>query len=425
MELEAYVLASQGSSPGYVLANTVDVCRLLYSELHNEWLWQYLHAQALKVSTSIFVQSFPIGQNLLDRVRTHVLSALRTPSNPCEAILHIKVLVALITRNSVRFTSDNFNELYKILENLISQTSKRLIELIFYTLMILLSLYDDYSSILSLKSILTPISACAEGRRLLYALESRDGKWATILQEMNDCFGFDLKMPETCVEKSAKSIISCKHGEKLEVEEMDDKCLAAYVGRGGKQISMEALVNCFIHSTDAHFINLIETVVERLQIHICEHHLLEVLNKHSNLSYRVLFYVLFFNEKVHSHGYSFDFMFEVDVRKSLRQAHKQILEKLLHLINEHLPWFFISSLAESSVPSQVSDSFIFSFVHSLPNVTAEQMMQWKQLLAYHPLKVTLSTLDIIEPLRTMAPQDLLNPLRVFNCISLHDPNSIE
>ena len=154
---------------------------------------------------------------------------------------------------------------------------------------------------------------------------------------MNDSFGFDVKMPEGCVEKSARIIIACKHGEKIDIEEMDDKCLAAYIIKGGKQISIEALINSFSESTDSHFLILIEAAIEKLQIRISEHNLIEILSKHYNLSYRVLFYVLFFNEKVKNQNYLFDFIFEVDVRRSLRQASRLILEKLLHLINEHLP----------------------------------------------------------------------------------------
>lgn len=425
MALEAYILSRERNSPEKVLTNAADISRLLYSELHNDWLWHYLHSQAVQISPSILVQSFPASQGLLNRVRSHLLTELRTYTNPCEAILHLKVLVALITRNSIRFTTENFNQLYLILEDLVSQTNKHLIELIFYTLMILLSLYDDYSSMLSLQSILATLVMAAEGRRLLYALESREGKWGIILQEINESFGFDVKMPENCVEKSAKIIIGCRHGEKIEIDEMDDKCLAAYVSKGGKQVSVEALISCFSSSTDVHFVNLIENVVERLQLQISEHHLIEILNRHVGLSYRVLFYVLYFNEKVHPQAYPFSFLFEIDVRKSLHQAHKLILEKLLHLINGHLPWFFISSLSESSEASQVSESFLYTFVHSLPNVTAEQVLEWKALLAYQPLKVALTTLDIIEPLRTTAAQDLLNPLRVFSCLDLQEIKTIE
>lgn len=425
MEIEAYILSSQRSSPEQVLFTTSDISRLLYSQLQNEWIWQYLHAQAIKISPNILVQTFPPGHELLNRVRAHFLHILENNTHACEASLHLKVLIALITRDSIRFTIENLNELYSILEKLVSKSNKRLIEMIFYTLMILLSLHDDYSSIVYLQSILGNISINAEGRRLLYALESREGKWSTILQDMNEFFGFDVKMPENLLERSAKIIIGCKHGEKIDVEEMDDKCLAAYISKGGKQVSVEALIWCFKHSNDVHFLTLIENSIEKIQVHISEHHLLEILNKCPHLSYRVLFYVLLYNDKVRPQGFSFDFMFEIDVRKSLRQAKRLILEKLLHLINEHLPWFFISSLSGSFETLEVPESFIFTFVHSLPNVTAEALLQFKALLAYQPLKVALNTLDILEPLRTMAPQDLLNPLRVFSCLSLQSLKNIE
>ena len=192
---------------------------------------------------------------------------------------------------------------------------------------------------------------------------------------MNEFFAFDVKMPEVVVEKTAKVIIGCRHGEKIEIEEMDDKCLASYVLKGGKQITAEALIYSFYHSTDVHFMNLIEAVIEKLQFRISEHDLLEILAKTPNLSYRVLFYVLLYNDKVKLLMYSFDFMFEIDVRKSLRQASRLILEKLLHLINEHLPWFFISSISDSSEALLIPESFIFSFVHSLPNVSAEAVLE--------------------------------------------------
>jgi hypothetical protein len=425
MELESYILCIQRSSPEFVIRNTADISRLLYSELHNDWIWEFLRSQAVQISPSILVMSFPSEHHLLDKIRAHFITELKNFSHVCEAILHLKVLVALITRNSIRFTIENFNELYIILEQLVEHTNKRLIELTFYTLMILLSLNDDYSSMLSLHSILSKIALNLEGKRLLYALESRDGKWGIILQEMNEFFGFDIKMPEGFVEKSSKIIIGCRHGEKLDVEDMDDKCLAAYIVKGGKQVSIESLVHSLKYSTDAHFMNLAESVMEKLQLRIPEHHLLEILVTKPELSYRVLFYSLIFNDKVRTQTYSFDFMFEIDIRKSLKDAKRLMLEKLLHLINDHLPWFFISSLSDSRDSSQIPDSFIFSFVHSLPNPTAEALMEWKSLLAYQPLKVALSTLDILEPLRTMAPQDLFNPLRVFSCISLENVKNIE
>ena len=176
MELEAFILSGQRSSPEYVLMHTADISRLLYSQLHNDWIWNYLRSQALLISQSILVQSFPKSHFILDKVRLHFLKELNDFPHPCEAILHLKVLVALITRNSIRLTTENFNELYIILEKLVVNTNKRLIELIFYTIMILLSLYDDYSSMLSLHSIIGSIANNSEGKRLLYALESREGK---------------------------------------------------------------------------------------------------------------------------------------------------------------------------------------------------------------------------------------------------------
>ena len=36
MDLDAYILSCEQSSPAYVLANTEDISRLLYSHLHSE-----------------------------------------------------------------------------------------------------------------------------------------------------------------------------------------------------------------------------------------------------------------------------------------------------------------------------------------------------------------------------------------------------
>jgi len=246
-----------------------------------------------------------------------------------------------------------------------------------------------------------------------------------LVQEINEFFGFDVKVQEELIERSAKLILGCRHGEKLEVLEMDDRCLAAYIYRGGKQIPIDSLLNSFKTSTDAHFLVLIEAVIDKLQFYISELQLMDILSKAPEFSYRVLFYILMYNERVKSQGFGFNFIFEIDVRNSLKQAGRGILEKLLHLVNEHLPWFFICSLSGVGEPGRIPESFIFTFGHNLPNVSEEDLVHFRTLLAYQPLKVALSILDILEPLRTTLAQDLFNPLRVFNCLNLQELKNIE
>ncbi|CAG9317484.1 unnamed protein product [Blepharisma stoltei] len=421
-----YVLASQKSSPEQVLLLTNDISRLLYSQLHYQWIWNYLRSQALTLSPSILIpQSFPQEMKILNRVRLHFINELKDFPHPCEAVLHLKVLVALITRNAIRLTNDDFKELYSILETLSQDSHLRLIELIFYCLMILVTLFDDYSSMLSVHAILSNISFKIEGKRLLYALKFREGKWAEILQEMNDCFGFDVKMPEEIVEKSGRMLIGCIGGGNLDVSEMDDKCLAVYLGLGGKDVGYRALIDSIVNSTNLHFQNLIEKATEKLQIMIPEPNLLELLSKYPNLHYRVLFYSLLYNGTVKSPQYHFTFFFKINVRASLNQASGVISERLVQLITDLMPWFFIPSLSEFTDTSEVSDNFIYKFANSLHKISSESLIQWKSLLNFHPLKVCLETLDVLQQLRSNVPHEILNPLRVFNCIKIENEKTVE
>lgn len=131
----------------------------------------------MSLSPTILIhQSFPNDLKVLDKLRLHFMTELKDFPHPCESVLHLKVLVALITKNAIRLTSEDFKELYSILENLSQESNLRLTELIFYTLLILVTLYDDYSSMLSVHGILANVSGKIEGKRLLYSLKSRDGK---------------------------------------------------------------------------------------------------------------------------------------------------------------------------------------------------------------------------------------------------------
>ena len=424
MELQAYLNLSQKSSPDFILLHSKDLTRVLYSELKSPWIWSYLESEALRMSSHILTTSL-IGPEIMTRLRYHFLSSLKYPESPYLSILNLKVLIILILRNSIRFTLEDLYEIFNSLQKILEKPNKRLIEIVFYTVMVLLSIHENYNFIVCLQSILGNFAVFTEGRRILYALESREGKWSIIVSEINEFFGFDIKISENLIENSAKIILGCKHGEKLEVSEMDDRCLAAYINRGGRQVPLDLVLLSFKSSTDVHFVNLAESSIEKLQLHISELQLSEILLKNPEFSYRVLYYSLLFNEKVKSQGYSFSFLFEIDVRKSLRQAGKGILEKLLHLVNEHLPWFFICSLSGIEDPVEVPESFLFTFSHNLPQVTEQDLVKFRHLLAYQPLKVALSILDVLEPLRTTQPQDLLNPLRVFSCLNLAEAKNVE
>jgi hypothetical protein len=424
MELQAYLKLTQKTCPEFILMNSKDLSRILYSELKNFWIWNFLQAEALKMSEMILVSSFD-GSESIAVLRKYFLDQLRFPENPHVSIVNLKVLIVLILRNAIRFTLEDLYEIFNLLQKILERPNKRLIETVFYTVMVLLSIHENYNFIVCLQSLLGNFAVFTEGRRMLYALESREGKYSTICSEINDFFGFDLKIPESLIENSAKIILGCKHGEKLDVCEMDDRCLSAYINRGGQQVPTDLVLNSFKSSSDVNFVNLVESSVEKLHLHISELQLLEILQKTPEYSYRVLFYSLLFNEKVKSQGYGFSFLFEIDVRKALKQAGKGILEKLLHLVNEHLPWFFICSLSGLEDPIDIPESFLFAFSHSLPSVTEQDLVRFRQFLAYQPLKVALSVLDVLEPLRTTQAQDLFNPLRVFNCLNLLEPKNIE
>jgi len=184
------------------------------------------------------------------------------------------------------------------------------------------------------------------------------------------------------------------------------------------------ILDSVVNSEDLHFQILAEQAIERLQIKIPEPALLKAAKDHPSLQYRVLFYSLLYNSRVLSSPYEFSFFFEVDVREALKKAKDKLLEWLVQLVSQHMPWFFISSLVESSSCPNLPESFLLKFSHCFPSVSESEVQDFVCLLAWHPLKVSLEFLNALRPVAA-SPHETLNPLRVFQVLKLDSSSTVE
>mmetsp|Transcript_2324 Transcript_2324/g.3696 ORF Transcript_2324/g.3696 Transcript_2324/m.3696 type:complete len:289 (-) Transcript_2324:27-893(-) len=89
-----------------------------------------------------------------------------------------------------------------------------------------------------------------------------------------------------------------------------------------------------------------------------------------------------------------------------------------------MPWFFISSLVESSSCPNLPESFLLKFSHCFPSVSESEVQDFVCLLAWHPLKVSLEFLNALRPVAS-SPHETLNPLRVFQVLKLDSPSTVD
>lgn len=343
--IKRFFIKQKKNDPEQLISVTSDLSRMLYSQLHDSWIWEYLRAEAVGLGTSIIVSK--CDNPILFKVKAHFLQELLDFPHPCEAILHLKVLVALISRNAIRLTIEDFKELFSILETLSQHLveNKVLIEMILHTNLILVSLYEDYSCFLSTQQIMSNLSIPIEGKRLLYSLMTRVNVHLEIPKEINECFGFNIRIPESILVASLSGMIKCIPSDIIEREYMDDRCLTAYLSIGEARICYNDLTTSLLESSDLHYHSFIIQVIDKTDIKLPEDVLFEIAKKHPDKQYRVLLFCLYYSKKSAS-PYQYTFYFNLDIRLTLSQAHGHILEALLPLLTEQMPWFFIPALAE-------------------------------------------------------------------------------
>lgn len=359
-QLTPHILTLHRTAPDEVLSTTSDLSRLLYSQLHSNWIWDHLRAKAISLSLSILINEAGSTEDpILDRLRKYITLSLAKAKHVCEAKIQLKVLIALITRNAIRFTSNDFKGIYQALENLAEEAGEELSELLFYTLLILVSLFDDYSCMLSAQSIINSLSHHTSARSLIYILKSQEGRWTEILNDMCTCFGFDLKVPEEFVQKSCRSLIDYARCDELMEYEMNYRCLATYIGKGGVNVTYNSLYLCIKDGTDKDFLILSQKTVDKIQLKVPETLLIMVKYEKPHLEHRVLIYILLLNNRVPD-SYDRNFIFDLDVRKCQETCTSDLQETLVNLIFKQLPWFFSQSVL--AIPASVASSSLSSLI---------------------------------------------------------------
>lgn len=359
-QLTPHILTLHRTSPDEVLSTTSDLSRLLYSQLHSNWIWEHLRTKSLSLSSTILINEAASTEDpILDRLRKYLISSLSKARHVCEAKIQLKVLVALITRNAIRFTSYDFKAIYQALENLAEEAGEELSEVLFYTLLILVSLFDDYSCMLSAQSIINSLSHHTSARSLIYILKSQEGHWTEILNDMCKCFGFDLKVPEEFVQKSCRSLIDYARCDELMEYEMNYRCLATYLGKGGANVTYNSVYLCIKDGSDQDFLILSQKAVDKIQLKVPETMLIMVKYEKPQLEHRVLIYALLLNNRVPD-SYDRNFLFDIDVRKCQDTCTPDLQETLVNLIFKQLPWYFSQSVVAipPAVPSVSLSSLI-------------------------------------------------------------------
>lgn len=399
-----------------MLATTRDLTKLLYSEIKQPWLWDYLRTLAVAVAPSIHTQS--ALPPLLSRVKDSVLAALLTTESPIEAQLSLKVLIALLSRNALRLSREDFLTLIPCFEQLFRLGGQKLSQLLFYSMLIVVSLFDDYSLMLSVQAALVRMDETPEGRRLSYmaGVYLSEKRWRELLQEICDAFGFPILMPEEYLAQSCSKLVEWRQGRcQLSVQEMDEKCLVVYIRGGGTDVSWHQFAHSLIHSSDLHFCSLLDSVVSILRLRVLDQELLRLLHSHSALAHRVLLYLLTYNSYSDSLKYPQDLIYAVDVRTALKQATGVIKERLLMLTIEQLPYYYLPRFVEMEGRERGESRQVLTmeWLQHPERGTAGDVERWREEMYWNPLRTLLETLDIVAPESSHQYFELLSPLRVF------------
>ena len=410
-----------------MLATTKDLPKLLYSEIKQPWLWDYLRTLAVTVSPSIHTLS--TLPPLLSRVKDSVLASLLTTESPIEAQLSLKVLIALLSRNALRLSREDFLTLIPCFEQLFRLGGQRLSQLLFYSMLIVVSLFDDYSLMLSVQAALVRMDETPEGRRLSYmaGVYLGEKRWRELLQEMCDAFGFPILMPEDYLAQSCSKLVEWRQGRcQLSVQEMDEKCLVVYIRGGGTDVSWQQFAHSLCHSSDLHFCALLDSVVSSLRLRVLDQELFRLLQSHTALAHRVLLYLLTYNSYPDSLKYPQDLIYAIDVRSAIKQATGVIKERLVLLSIEQLPYYYLPRFVEMEGRERrtVRQVLTMGWLQHPERGTTLELDQWKEEMYWNPLRTLLETLDIVAPESSHQSFELLSPLRIFqsslltrNCIT--------
>lgn len=422
-EALSFLLLQRRIAPDLVLATTRDLTKLLYAEIKRPWLWDYLRTLALGVSQSIHTQS-PLPP-LLHRLKESLLSSLQNSDNSIESQLTLKVLIASLSRNAIRFTREDFLKCIPAFEQLFRLGGQTLSQLLFYSMLIVVSLLDDYSLMLSVQAAIARMDETPEGRRLSYmaSVYLTEKRWRELMQEINDSFGFPINMPEEYLSQSCEKLVEWHQARcQLSVQDMDEKCLVVYIRGGGTDVTWTQFLHSMKHASDMHFCALLDSVVTILRLRVLDQELVRLVQTQATLTARVLLYILTYNSYPDSLKYPASVIYSLNIRKAISMSSGLVKDRLLTLTIEQLPYYYLPRFAEIEERSK-NEEMDWEWLLRPERMTKSQMERWKEEMYWRPLKTMLTTLDIVAPESSHQDFELLNPLRIFKS-SLFRHNSL-
>jgi hypothetical protein len=333
------------------------------------------------------------SNSLVSQVKVEVIAGLSAADSEPETNLHLKVLIALITRNAIRLNTSDCIRLFEALETAALHSA----ELVVYTALVLMSLTEDYSSIIAVQKVIGVLETSSAGRRALFI--HRHLQTPDLLSTMCESFGFIIEVPLDYLHRSRLSLVNLTRVIELDPEELDVTALAVQM-LSSNSLSIVSLLQCMDTVASSLFKSLVALAAAQ-NCRLPDNSLLALKRP-----WRTLYFCLAYNSQ-NSDIYSIFFLNHFDIRAALKQAEPDLQQQLLTAANQHLPWFFMPSYFQTA-PQPLKERLPYTITDEYSEAL------WMRHLHYSPLTTVLKTL----PVRTNSESEALNPLRVFTFFSL-------